>query len=607
MKKKILILLVLMAAIQVQAAYYFVQTGKPGDAEWTTDSKWANGAGGTLVNLTSEDKTFSEWLTGAGLANGTDVWVAAGTYEFNGAATLAAGIKLYGSFAGTEKYTTHRKLTASGAAAWDWKTKTIFDANNACQFFSNNTNSTIDGITFQNGKSADNGGAFRTGNNSKVQFCRFISNSATVGTNGQGGAIQVYNAIVNITGCYFENNSGKQGGALYSNSTSAVTVDGCMFVGNSASNTGSAVHMQNTGAYTVQNCVFDGNTAKQALNVASTATATVVHNTFVNNASGALTITNGTVTNNVFWGTGAISAGRATLNYNAMVGSRKGDNAVLLSNDNSGSTDGVCYPWFTDPANHDYTLQAASTLIGLATASTGVTKDLAGTDRHGAPDMGAYEHTCEIPAPSYSLTIGAAGVSTLMLPFTVTELPAGMKVYSLQMDDSNTEIVATAQAQINADKPVYVVAPAGTYVLVGEGSANIGLNRNRHSFCDLEGSYYGYDAPAENGGKYNYVLQKQGESEPAFYQIEPGHTMTIPPYRAFLKTTYNSNLVGGARAPMRIRFMENATTSMEESGKNPLDLQSALRHGEVYDIMGRRVNTLQSGNIYLVDGVKILF
>lgn len=601
MKKKILILLVLMAAIQVQAAYYFVQTGKLGDAEWTSEA--ISNRMATLVNLATEGKTFNEWLSGAGLANGTDVWVAAGTYEFSASCSLPAGIKLYGSFAGTEKYTTHRKLTSSNAAAWDWKTKTVFDANNSCQFFSNNTNSTIDGITFQNANFTSNAGCFRSGNNSKVQYCQFLNNIAT----GLGGAVQVYNAVVVVTGCYFEGNSANQGGALYANSTSAVTVDGCMFVGNTASNTGSAVHVQSTGTYTVQNCVFDGNTTKQALNVANTATATVVHNTFVNNANGALTITNGTVTNNVFWGTGAINAGSATLDYNAMAGSRKGDNAVLLSNDNSGSTDGVCYPWFTDPANHDYTLQAASTLIGLATASTGVTKDLAGTDRHGAPDMGAYEHTCEIPAPSYSLTIGAAGVSTLMLPFTVTELPAGMKVYSLQMDGSNTEIVATAQAQINADKPVYVVAPAGTYVLVGEGSANIGLNRNRHSFCDLEGSYYSYVAPAENGGKYNYVLQKQGDSEPAFYQIEPGHTMTIPPYRAFLKTTYNSNVGGGARAPMRIRFMDNATTSMEESGKNPLDLQSALRHGEVYDIMGRRVNTLQSGNIYLVDGVKILF
>lgn len=588
MKKSFLILGILLAAIEMQAAFYFVQTGKDGDPTWTAESKWANGTGGTLVDLTAESKTFGEWL--GTITGAQDVWVAGGTYLFNESATLPIGVKIYGSFAGTEKSTPHRELTAQGAAAWDWKVKTVFDAQSKCQFFSNNTNSTIDGITFQNANYTGNAGCFRTGNNSKVQNCQFLNNTAS----GNGGALLVYNASSQITNCYFSGNKGNNGGAINMSGgtgTYTLVVDGCEFAENDAVNNGSSIYMS-IGANTITNSVFHGNKTRTAVQ-ATSGICTISHNTFVNNTKGSLNISAGTITNNVFWGEGAtiMTYVGATMDHNAVQGSRyKGDNCIELSANNTGTEDGILYPCFTDPANHDYSLQPKSVLIGIGATGTGVTKDIIGTDRNTTPDMGAYEHAYEMPAPSYTLTIGAAGMSTLMLPFTVTEFPTGVKVYSLQIQES--EIVATSQAQISADKPVLVVAEEGEYEFVGEGSANIAFNRDRHSFCDLEASYYGYAAPAKTDKKYNYVLQKQGDSEPAFYQIESGKTIYVKPYRAFLKTMMNVN-EGGAKAALRIRFADNTATAIADDAEAMVSVKKCMINGELHIIKGAHVYNAQ--------------
>ena len=53
-------------------------------------------------------------------------------------------------------------------------------------------------------------------------------------------------------------------------------------------------------------------------------------------------------------------------------------------------------------------------------------------------------------------------------------------------------------------------------------------------------------------------------------------------------------------------YQKKAPTSIDEAKNNTVDIEAALRAGEVYDIMGRRVAELQAGNIYLVEGAKVI-
>ena len=51
---------------------------------------------------------------------------------------------------------------------------------------------------------------------------------------------------------------------------------------------------------------------------------------------------------------------------------------------------------------------------------------------------------------------------------------------------------------------------------------------------------------------------------------------------------------------------EDIGSAVENTEKAPLDIQAALQAGEVFNILGQRVGELQTGNIYIVGGQKIL-
>lgn len=438
-----------LATLQMQAGFYLVQSGAEGAAKW--DESVATAKGATIVDLTASSTTLDAWLTGIKGESAPDVWVAAGTYEFSAAATISGGIKMHGGFAGTETSINDREM-ADGGAAWEFKNATVLDAKSACVFFKNNTNSTFTGITFQNGKSADNGGAFRTGNNSKVLNCQFLNNEAKE-VNGQG-TLQIYNANVTIEGCLFQGNKAGQGAGVYANINSqTVTVTGCSFIGNSASgtsNAGGAIHYQNAGTMTVERCYFEGNSSVgngAAISFAGTnadskivnsviyknegnktaiysAAANIFFNTVVENEGGALYATKGNVKNNIFWGTDKVKAGLAVNNaavvfdHNASVlvpaGDTQESNTVKIDSINSGEEEGVLYPYFIDVEAGDLTVAYESAMRAAGETIEGLITDYAGVERAEVPTIGAYECTAK-PTPSAVADVRAEKTAVKMI------------------------------------------------------------------------------------------------------------------------------------------------------------------------------------------------
>lgn len=159
-----------------------------------------------------------------------------------------------------------------------------------------------------------------------------------------------------------------------------------------------------------------------------------------------------------------------------------------------------------------------------------------------------------IAAHSYDLNVSAAGMATLVLGFDVPMLPAGVKAYTLT-NDGSADITATEETAIAANKPVLIIAKAGTYTFESEAGAVLNEQANPTNGC-LVGTYTDNTSIALSAApKFNYILAN-GPSGVGFYQVLDGD-YTINRNRAYLTCGYNNAAPGAA--PMRIRFPQVPT------------------------------------------------
>jgi len=233
-------------------------------------SSWSNAYSSLSVAITNTPEN-------------SQFWIKAGTYK---AGTTRAdflspksGHQFYGGFAGTETALSQRDIVnnitiLSGDIAGN-------DITN--NFTANRTDNsmhivyiaspltapvTFDGLTFQNGHTADEFGS---------------------GNDRRGGAILSYSTL-KISNCVFQQNYGHYGAAVYPRNAGAVNTEfmDCVFVNNAACY-GSAIFMATTTG-TYDNCTFDNNvcTATSSGNgagavAAVTTTYTMTNSTFTNN------------------------------------------------------------------------------------------------------------------------------------------------------------------------------------------------------------------------------------------------------------------------------------------------------------------------------------
>lgn len=189
------------------------------------------------------------------------------------------------------------------------------------------------------------------------------------------------------------------------------------------------------------------------------------------------------------------------------------------------------------------------------------------------------------------LNVTAAGMATYVLPFDVPTLPDGVKAYSLTNNGSD-EIVATEVSELTTDKPVLIVAAEGEYEFLSEDGASDDISGKIGTYTNgaLVGTYQTIAAvPATSATNYNYVLQN-GTDGVAFYQVKDA-TCSIAPYHAYLSCGYNA--LSGAGAPMRIRYVEDAATGINEVAQPCMDAQKRIENGQLLIIRdGKTYNAL---------------
>lgn len=190
------------------------------------------------------------------------------------------------------------------------------------------------------------------------------------------------------------------------------------------------------------------------------------------------------------------------------------------------------------------------------------------------------------------LNVTSAGMATYVLPFDVPSLPDGVKAYRLTNDGSN-EIVATELSELTADQPVLIVATEGEYEFLSEDGASDDISGKTGTYAAgaLVGTYQTIAAvPATAATNYNYVLQN-GSDGVAFYQVKDA-TCSIAPYHAYLSCSYNA-ISGGSPAPMRIRYVENTATGIDEVEQPCMNAQKHIKNGQLFIIRdGKTYNAL---------------
>jgi len=239
----------------VQADYYVdCEVTSTGDG-----SSWA-----------SPLKTFHQAIAQINLLEKTGtIFVKGGncTYSEVGASqdnivSLSDDIKIYGGFAGTEKYLRERIDPSATPTILDGEKNTI-----TIIAVEGGNNVVIDGFVIRNGYAGGFSGPILTG--SKVANCIFEDNKAQY-----GGAMHISGSLYNtldpsvIVNSSFINNQGTSstgGGAIYFNhiNSTNIAISNCDFVNNSIYNgDGSAIYSQVGAHFIIKNSVFFNNVSR---------------------------------------------------------------------------------------------------------------------------------------------------------------------------------------------------------------------------------------------------------------------------------------------------------------------------------------------------------
>ena len=274
---------------------------------------------------------------------------------------------------------------------------------------------------------------------------------------------------------------------------------------------------------------------------------------------------------------------------------------TLSMNDVDGNQRYVCtgVPYEGDANQIRTTTDAAQALVVkvIATTREGIYQ-LWNTEAEnylGGQDAGFFtvnSHTTfrlqEAAKANVTLTLSKVGWATLILPFNA-ELPEGVKAYSCGEADGETLTLVEAES-LKANTPYLMNGYESKHNFSGYGLAD------KDSYTDglFVGTYENYKTTANSN---TYVLQKKGD-EAAFYLVGEGEGAqpTVGAYRCYM--VYE----GAAGAPKFSFGRGQGTTSIDNMESTDNGQQTIV----IYDLMGRKVDTMEKGGIYIVNGKKVI-
>ena len=270
------------------------------------------------------------------------------------------------------------------------------------------------------------------------------------------------------------------------------------------------------------------------------------------------------------------------------VTANKAGSFLDTSNNNNTGADGVVTLTETGTAFGITSERDFAFSIGNSTAFLSIN-----SDKDTDVDLGVHNNThngTNVLSPSftdlstYKVTISSAKAATLTTPIAVT-LPEGVEAGYVSGVNTDTKVLTyTDVTTIPADESVVLFGEEGTYTFNKADNADAFENENY-----LVGYTVATDIPE---GQTVYALGNKTNGV-AFY------TFSGTQYAAYKAYLQLPEAVANAIGYFNV-FGEDGTTGIENSEIN-------VQNSEIiYDLMGRRVETMTEGNIYIVNGRKVV-
>lgn len=201
----------------------------------------------------------------------------------------------------------------------------------------------------------------------------------------------------------------------------------------------------------------------------------------------------------------------------------------------------------------------------------------------------------DVEETGYNLVVSAAGYATYFNSTKAFTMPAGATGYV--WTGGKIQAAYGSEANVPANEPLVVKAPAGNYALLFSSFTDETLKSAGRN--DLEGTDV-ETAITDDDAYYFYGLSLNANSDPAsvgFYWMNTtGAAFTNGAHKAYLKLAKNTFV--GSQAVNGFPF--NGTTTGIEQIEAGADAKNAI-----YDLSGRRVNKAAKG-IYILNGKKVL-
>lgn len=184
----------------------------------------------------------------------------------------------------------------------------------------------------------------------------------------------------------------------------------------------------------------------------------------------------------------------------------------------------------------------------------------------------------ETTKASITINTTAAGWGTLMLPFSGLELPAGVTAYSVSELSGDRLTLVDAGSVLLANMP---------YIIEGAWEENVTGDAQGTELTYTDGLLTGtYEAMNAIDG--TYILQKQDETV-GFFQVDTNEaTPRIRANRAYLTVS----------SPVKAFFLGGDADAIQS-------VFTKVAAGEIYDLAGRKVQKMQKGGVYIIDGKKV--
>ncbi len=194
-------------------------------------------------------------------------------------------------------------------------------------------------------------------------------------------------------------------------------------------------------------------------------------------------------------------------------------------------------------------------------------------------------------AASYNVSVGATGYATLYYGTKNLVVPENVEAYTYTVNNGKLEesYLYSTNEVIPAGTGVVLKAPAGEYKFAVTTEA--GLE-------DTDNLLFGFDTPsttvAPAAGDYLFYLLGVDNEKVGFYWGKAeGAAFKSGAHKAYLAVP--TEVAAGVRG-----FTFDGTTV----GINTIGVD--MPEGNAYDLQGRRVQQLQKGGLYIVDGKKML-